>query len=321
MADRDRQLRMGLAQSLNFLAKQALERRAEEEKTQLLQRKAQADAVDAGNKQRYQAALDLAKLGNLGAQGGLQDYARTGNLGALENIGEFDKAAAQSRMNAKDFLDTLLQREQPDAATDVARQVPGMENIRLGITPRQQGEIDILGARKLKIDTDRQIAEAYKQKKILHLEMLTKAADARLKEIEQRTEKARRKGAIDDDFINDAQDSFDDLVATLSAEEKSYLNNPASYADEEMKVLLPDIQLKLQDVHARLERASKKRDAIADYRFNQLPAAISASGRIPMRDYEAPRQAPGQFREQLMQNLLRGVNPVAPQTAKPKLIY
>lgn len=321
MSDRARQVRLGLANSLNFLAKQALERRAEEERTQALQRKAQADAVADSDKQRYQAALDLAKLGNLGAQGGLQDYARTGNLGALSNIGEFDKTAAQSRMNAKDFLDTLLQREQPDAATQVAQQVPGMENIRLGITPRQQGELDILGARKLKIDTDRQIAEAYKEKKILHLEMLTKAADARLKEIEQRTEKARRKGAIDDDFINDTQSSLDDLVSTLGAEEKSYLNNPASYADDEMKVLLPDIQLKLQDTHARLEKARRKREAIADYRFNQLPSAISAERRIPMRDYEAPRQTPEQFRQELMQNLLRGVNPVAPQTAKPKLEY
>lgn len=321
MSDRARQVRLGLANSLNFLAKQALERRAEEERTQALQRKAQADAVDAGNKLRYQAALDSYKGGNYGALSGITDIARTGNINALSDIAAPDVDAIRNRMNAKDFLPNLLQHDQNDAATDVISKIPGLENIRLGITPKQQGEIDVLGARKLKIETDRKIAEAYKEKKILHLEMLTKAADARLKEIEERTEKARRKGTIDDDFINDAQSSLDDLVSTLGAEEKSYLLDPASYADDEKKVLMPDIQLKLQDTHARLEKARKKREAIADYRFNQLPSAISAERRIPMRDYEAPRQTPEQFRQELMQNLLRGVNPVAPQTAKPKLEY
>lgn len=310
MSDRARQIRLGLANSLNFLAKQALERRAEEERTQLLQRKAQADAVADSDKQRYQAALDLAKLGNIGAQGGLQDYARTGNLGALENIGEFDKTAAQGRMNAKDFLDTLLQREQPDAATQVAQKVPGMENIRLGITPRQQGELDILGARKLKIETDRQIAEARKNAYVGHLEMLTKSAKAKLKQIEKETERAAGKGKVDDDHITATNKALDELESTIAGEIKQRLADPTSYADpDDQTTVLPDVRNKLQELYETYSDIRTKKKRIADYRVQQLPSAISAERRIPMRDYEAPRQTPEQFRQELMQNLLRGVTP------------
>lgn len=302
-SQRDIQLRRGLAKSLDFLTHQALARRAQEEQASAAQQRFAADSADAAEKQRYQAALDLAKLGNVGAQAGLQDYARTGDLGsALGSIGEFDQTAARNRGLAKDFVNDLLQREQIDAATSLAQSVPGMEGLRFTPPPRQQAQIDLLGAQKLKVDTDRQIVEARKNAYIGHLAALTKGANAKLKQIERETANAERKGKIDSDYIAETDKALSSLEDTIGREIKQRLDDPTSYTDPEYKTdVLPDVKTKLQELYETYSDIRARKQRIANYREGQLPF-----GTAPMQN--PPRQTVEQFRNQLMERLLpRGI--------------
>lgn len=319
-SERDQQLRRGLARSLDFITQQALARREQDASEQAAQRTAQAGAIDAANKQRYQAALDLAKLGNIGVQAGLHDYARTGNLGALEGIGEFDRTGAQARLNAKDFLDNLLQRDQLNAAGQVARQVPGMEGLRFAIPQKQQAEIDLLGARKLDVEAETRGNEAVRNARINQIDMLTKGAKAKLQQIQKETENLVRKGKVDDDYIDETGKALNSLEDTIAGEIKSRLDDPSSYDDPAEKTkVAPEVQVKLRDLYNAYEdiRARKKR--IASYRESQTPAAISGGGKIPMRNAEPYEPYDEEFRRNLLNRLLQGTAPSAAQPTQQPL--
>lgn len=305
------QIRRGLATGLSFFTAQELARQAAEREAQQIAAKMQAQQIADANKQRFQSALDLAKLGNFGAQGALQKYVQRGDANALEGIGTFDEDAARNYQLAKEFGLPLTKEEQFGPANELFKRL-GIQT-EVGTTPSQKSRIGSFDAltslREMQAKTD----EAVAANRILHLKALTKAANARTQEIQQRVTKGKLTDADIGDHLNELQDTEAILADQLKA-----ISSVPDFFDENgdvNKKYIPALQ-ELTSSHDRV------RDMVTTYtnfmanRAQQFqpPARPLLPGQVPSRIMPPYQQTAPDFIRQLMQLRTGQQTPTVSQT-------
>lgn len=303
--DKSAQIRRGLARGLDFFTANELARQAAERDAAQMAAKTQAQQSAAVDKQRFQTALDLAKLGNVGAQGALQSYVQRGDPSALADIGAFDEEAARNYQLAKEFGLPLTKEEQFGPANELLKRL-GIQT-QVGTTPTQKSRIGSFDALTSLRETQAKNDEAIAANRVLHLKALTNAANARTREIQQRVSKGKMTDADIGDHLNELQDTeaiLADQLKALSSVPDFWENPDDPPQDRKVnKRYLPALQ-ELTGAHDRVRNMVTTYTNFMANRAQQFqpPARPLAPGQVPSRIMPPYQQTAPDFVRQLMQS-------------------
>lgn len=315
--DKATQIRRGLTRGLDFFTANELARQVAERDAAQMAGKTKAQQAAAANKQRLETALDLAKIGNLAAQGTLQGYVQRGDENALAGIGAFDEEAARNYQLAKEFGLPLTKEEQFGPANELLSRL-GIQ-AQVGTTPTQKSRIGSFDALTSLRETQAKNDEAIAANRVLHLKALTNAANARTREIQQRVSKGKMTDADIGDHLNELQDTeaiLADQLKALSSVPDFWENPDDLPADRKVnKRYLPALQ-ELTGAHDRVRNMVTTYTNFMANRAQQFqpPARPLAPGQVPSRTMPPYQQTTPDFVRQLMQSRIGQQSPPISQT-------
>lgn len=310
---KDAQLRRGLATGLNFYTAQQLAKRAAEQQAQDALAKKSAAAASNLSEQRFKTALELAKQGNLSAQGGLQNFVRTGSEDALGNIGQFDQAGAQNLMLAEKFSLPLAKEEQFAPANELLGRL-GIK-AQVGTTPTQTARIGELDAMRSLRETQAKADEAVSQARITHLKALTNAANKRAEQISKEIVKAGNSGKLTLDNVKSYNELLKNYQDILQGQLQTIGQMPDVMLKDENGIetgINPKYANDLTNLLTAFKSLQQQSEVLTAFQAeNTLPP-------VPYRNAYLPPSAPKaqdslqDFRNQLLQSIMPQL--AAPQT-------
>lgn len=281
------QIRRGLSRGLDFYTQQQLASRATEGKAvqnALAQRERDTDAEA---ERRVKTALELAKIGNYAAQGGLQGYVR-GDENALASIGEFDQAGAQERDMATKLLEPFLRQEQYGAANELAGRVGLPQSF--APTARERAGVDLLGAQKLAAETKSKIDESVGAARVAHINALAGAARKRTDQIAKEIQQKASGGKLDLDNIKEMRQLLETSSNILGKQLEQISEAPDFFSDEERTQINPKYQQALKELSATNSYNRKLLDTIVKFQAENALPPVPARNAPPYNPGAQPQQ-------------------------------
>lgn len=241
------QLRRGLTQAFDFATKLRLARQANEQQASERAARSQEQARGAAGDRRIKTALELARLGNVQAEGGLQSYVGgTDETKAFENIGAFDQQAATYRSLAERHLKTLLGAGQYDAANELGEKV-GLPT-RFAPTASERAGADLLGARKLSEEADRESQAAITTARVKHINALEKVARTKIDKIAKEIQQAAGGGKLALENVKSMREVLSASNDILQEQLQKIAESPDFYTDANRTQINPTYASALREL-------------------------------------------------------------------------
>lgn len=246
MSFNDIQLRRGLTKAFDFATKLKLAQQADETQTSERAARSQTQSRDAAGERRIKTALELARLGNVQAEGGLQGYVRGGDEAALENIGEFDQESAANRSLAERYLKPLLSEGQYDAANELGARV-GLPK-SFSPTQTERARTDLLGAQKLSAEYDTESKAAITTARVKHINALEKVARTKADKIAKEIQSAAGSGKLGLENVKEMRAVISASNDVLQDQLAKIADSPDFYTDPERTQINPAYKSALQEL-------------------------------------------------------------------------
>lgn len=293
------QLRRGLTSGLNFYTANELARQAAAREFANAQSRKEANLAG----KRLEIALDLARLGNLPAQGALQNFVQQGDEKALANIGQFDEEDAKNYQLAREFGLPLTKEQQFGPANELFRRL-GIQT-QVGTTPLQSARIGSFDALKKQREMNEKAAEAITNARISYLKSLKRAVDERVEKIVKKNSSGK---LMNDDIgrhlneLQDMEDIIENQIKSISELPDFYMN--PDEMDASKRIVNPKYDSAIRQLLESHDNVRNMATIYTNYmversRRLQPGAKPLVPGQIPMRDVQPYQPSENEFLRQL----------------------